>query len=105
MNIDFSQALVGLDGKELINDAKEVTRLGGVCAAALCAPGGEPVTPEENVRMWRLAMSVAKMVPSHVTAEEVVLMKKRLAAMYAPLVAGQAAVMLDQDILPTVKAA
>lgn len=94
MNIKFDRVLNNPISNTVIFDDGKPTTLGAACAAALVAPGPQQ-TPKENIAAYRLAMRVAAADVAEVDASEIVLMQEALARVYAPLIAGQAAWMLE----------
>jgi hypothetical protein len=96
MEILFNQAIVDLDGKELL-DNQQIVNLRKVAINALIAPTKESreLSGEEKLRRWELALRV-KDAPDPVvlSPEETTLIRKCIASAYATLVSGQAWKML-----------
>lgn len=106
MKIDFSRKLLTLDGKPIafeLNADGEVTEygtLGNIAKRALMAPrpDGTPANGMEALQLFSLAMRIHESEgPTEVTAEEITLIKSRIAEGFnAPLLAGQAWAMLEE---------
>lgn len=107
--IDFSVVLTDQDDK-LLNvcitpgiavdaDSKDCTEkrpmtLGFVASRALNA--GEPnMDLGESIRRGQLAINVAHSSGAELTVEEIALIKKRIAAVWSPIVTARAAAILD----------
>jgi hypothetical protein len=101
--IDFSTVIRDLDGAPVKMCADETpackagATIGMIAAGALLAPDDphSPQAPAEKVRCFTLALSVHKGGRIDVSAEDVVLIKGRIAAAYGPLIVGRAFEILD----------
>ncbi len=108
MKIDFSQTLKDLNGNNVILQADEkgnpllIATLGNVVNTALMAPNRKhheqgPMPGMEALKVFSLALRIHEAKePIDVTAEEVVLMKEKVAEFYnLPFIVGHAWNMLD----------
>lgn len=108
MRIDFTRPLRGLDNRPIAQEIHEdgslktPATLGSVAIQALMAPkvvAGEaqPASGEEALRAIGLGLVIADASgPVSITAEDVVYIKERIAAVYTtPLVVGRAWQMLE----------
>lgn len=109
MRINFDQNLVTLDGENLIEQVKIKTDDGkgkvenkdvllkNVCIGALLSERqDEKATGEQKLERFELARRIHKGGIAEVTAEEIVLIKTRIATSHVTLVVGQVYEMLEQ---------
>ena len=89
MKIDFSQKIVGPDGKELD------MHLGQVALAALNAPEKEPMSLDAAIRRGNLALKVAEGGAHEISPEDATLIRSLLPKVWAPVVVARAAKMLE----------
>src|SRR5271163_139064 len=87
--VDFSQVLIGADGKALPNGEKKLT-LGDVSGGALMALLDEDknATGQDKYKLFVLAQKV--MSNKDMTVEDITLIKTRIGKAYAPGVVGPA---------------
>lgn len=102
--IDFSKALKNLDGTDIVEAVieaglpKQVTiTLGRAAANALIQgyPEEANLPGADKVKRFELAMKVTGAAKLQLVAEDVVLIKERIAKGYGPLVVGRAWQLLD----------
>lgn len=98
MKIDFSKEILDLENNAVKSEAGEVVTLKSVSTTALLNPraGVEP-NADAAVKKFSLAMTIhGAKGPVDLKAEEVVLLKASIGAIYAPLVVGRAFELLDK---------
>lgn len=108
MRIDFTQIIHDLEDRPIAKEVHEdgslktPATLGSIAIQALMAPkvvGGEaqPASGEEALRAIGLGLTIRNAIePVSISAEDVVYIKERIAAVYtAPLVVGMAWRMLE----------
>lgn len=89
MKFDPTKPVTDLDGKD-ITEGDKVLTVAVVCQRALLAPPGAPVSGEENLRRFKLALRLHDATGLlELTAEEAALVKSQVAANFAPLVVGR----------------
>jgi len=74
--------------------AKRAVTLGMIAERALVS-GETGITPEDSLMRGQLGLSVLHSSGATLTAEEVALIKKRIAAIYGPLIVARAFPLLD----------
>lgn len=100
MKVDFSQSLVDLDGKALVEQtsSKPIT-LRALAVNALMASFEDEknLSGEEKVKRYETALLVhnSQDEPIEMTVEAVALIKRLIGRSYGPLLVGQAWKMLD----------
>lgn len=97
-HIDFTKELHGLDEKPILSsDGKTPFTLGEVCVNALelSSPEDKNITGVDKLKMYELAKKIYKNKDAVLTAEEVTLIKDRVAKYYATIVVGPAFEILD----------
>ena len=94
--LDFNQEIKDGEGQVIEVDKKPLT-LGRAAATALFAnlPGDDKASAEEKFKRGMLALKVRGGGDLAVTAEEIALMKKAVAAAYGPLIVARVWPMLD----------
>jgi hypothetical protein len=100
MKINFKQVLKDLDGNEIkirTGEKEEKTStLGLVSANALLAElQGENLSGVSKIKNYELAVIVYSAKDTDLTAEEIVLIKERIAKIYGALIVGQTSKMLE----------
>lgn len=104
MNVNLNQSILDLDDKPVpANDkTKEPLSLGEVCVVALLAQGtDETLSGEAKSRHLGMALLLKSSMKSDplgtvdLSAEEIVLLKNRIAKFYTTLVSGRAWMMLE----------
>lgn len=96
MKIDFSTALTGFNGENLVEaDGRKIT-LAMVCSTVLGSTlPDETPTGEEKLKRFALGMKVCKGGSYDITAEDRVLLKQLIGKTFSPLVVGSALSVLD----------
>jgi len=89
MKINFSQKIIGPDGKELD------LHLGQVALNALNAPEKEPLSLDAAIKRGNLGLMVADGGEHDVTPEEASLIRSLLPKIWSPVVVARAAKMLE----------
>lgn len=98
--VDFDQKIKALDGSQLTDqDGKPTDKfsLGFVAATSLVNsyPDEGNIAGEEKAKRYLLAVKVQKGIVNDLSAEDIALIKKMIAKNFAPLISGQAWLMLD----------
>ena len=95
MKRDLDQPLLDLDGE----DFEPPLTLGTVCyqATAGNTPFDSALQMDEKLKLYALAKKVHKGGEVELTAEDIALLKKRVAAGFGTMVTGRACEMLEQD--------
>jgi len=97
-HIDFTEALISLDGTAMkVDGGTEKLTLGTVAVNSLLATleGDKNLAGTEKVKRYELAKKVFHQSSVVLTAEEISLIKQRIADAYGPLVVGVAWHLLD----------
>lgn len=99
---DFTKVLRSFDGGEAVegvnkDDTPIKTTLGSVCRKALLSQvhGEQNGTWEDQFRRHMIADRIQNNPRCDLTAEEITLLKERIARIYGPLVTGQCVELLD----------
>lgn len=96
--IDFTQQIHGLDGKPINGgDGKTPMTLGEVSVNALQVGGQDDskLSGVEKLKMYELAKKIYNNKNATLTAEQITMIKDRIAKYYATIVVGPAFEMLD----------
>jgi len=99
MKIDFNVSLKDLRGKALVSETKELITLRMCAVNAVLALGenDHDMLGEEKVRRWKLAKLIYDGDKEiEISTEDIALVKKLIAKVYAPLVVGQAWEILER---------
>lgn len=90
MKIDFSKAIIGLDGEALTNQGKDHT-LGSVAVDALMLMvDGQKPSGKESFKRHRLATKIYDKSDVDLSIEEIALLKKLIGNVFGPAVVGPA---------------
>lgn len=90
MQINFDAVLRSLDGEALLDGEKKVTLAMVACNALLATlKGDEVLSANEKLELFRLAQKASKGGLADVDAEQVTLLKKRIASSYGALIVGR----------------
>lgn len=98
MKIDFSKPLLDMEDKPLSDNGRPVTLYSVSRTALFAAQKDGQMDIGKAEKCWELYSKLNLLVPVDLKAEEIVLLKERIAAIYlAPGITGQAAHMLNQE--------
>ena len=96
MKIDFDKQLVNFEGEPLKNEQEKPVTLRSICANALLAnevdSSGRPkeVSGEDKLKRYNLANKIhGSTAPVEIKSEDIVEIKRMLAANYSTLIVGQ----------------
>ncbi len=90
MKIDFSKAIVGLDGEVLTNKGED-HNLGSVAVDALMLTiSGDKLNGKESFKRHRLATKIYEKSNVDLSVEEIALLKKLIGNVFGPAVVGPA---------------
>lgn len=98
--IDFTQSLIGIDGKPLANQDPKAPplTLGDVAIVALTGQlQGDNLSPVDKYKLGELAHKVYGNKHAHLTAEEITTLKDRIGRGYAPAIVYPALNILDPN--------
>jgi hypothetical protein len=89
MHADLTKQVMQIDGKTPVEDGGKPLTLGAAAANALLAPE-KGISGDKQVERFLLATRIyGEALPVELKAEEVALIKARVAEIYGPLVTGQ----------------
>lgn len=98
MKINFSQQLYTIEGEAVVLEEETVLTLKYVCTQALLTAPKEEITGEESFLRYQLAQRInSDTQPVLISIEEVAKIRSLLSKTWAPLIAGQAWEMLDNQ--------
>ncbi len=99
MIIDFSTALIGLDGKQL-NDAGKDLKLSDVCCTALLATYASEQNLDGNIKLkrWKIAEKIFGKNEVDISVEEINTIKELIEKAYGPGVIGPVLKLLDPSV-------
>ncbi len=87
MKINLDTPLIGLDGKPLTNEGKEIIARDIITNALMNQPPGEQPNGEDSFKRYKLAESMlGKEVD--LTPEEIAMIKDRIGKQYTPIIVG-----------------
>ena len=99
--VDFTQTLVGIDGKPLNGDVKPALTLGDIAVTALHSTIEEDKTMSglDKFKMDELARKVYKSKVATLSVEDLAAIKARIGKIYGPLVIGATWRLLDPSLV------
>jgi hypothetical protein len=96
MKISLSTPITDLRGTPIRNGEIDLV-LSEVCITALLAPDQAEEPAEDKVKRYKLAVKCSNGKDPDFSAEDIVLLKKLVGKIYAPLVVGKAFEILDPE--------
>lgn len=106
MKRDFDKPVLALDGTPMRTkegDDAPIATMHDTIVQALLAPDSEskarsnPTSPDDKVKLFKLAMRLYKGGVQEVEADEITLIKQRVGMLYLPLTVGRVAEFLEKD--------
>ncbi|VFU07951.1 hypothetical protein [Methylocella tundrae] len=89
MKIDFSKSILGIDGAPLLDETKQELRLSVLSINSLLSPK-TPLSGEQNVKRFQLALRLNDASEVEITPEEAALIKTCATETFAsPLIVGR----------------
>ena len=99
--LDFTQTVLGIDGKPLNGDTKPALTLGDIAVTALHSTIEDDKTLSglDKFKMDELARKIYKSKAAMLSVEDVALIKTRIGKVYGPLVIGATWRLLDPSLI------
>ena len=99
--VDFTQVLMGIDGKPLNGDVKPALTLGDIAVTALHSTIEEDKTMSglDKFKMDELARKIYKSKAATLSVEDLATIKTRIGKVYGPLVIGPSWRLLDPSLV------
>lgn len=100
MTKDLDVPMLDMDGEQVTDRVKGVDRpatIKNFIVNSLALLNGEQISGEEKMIRYKLAMRLNEGGEQELTPEELVLIKKTVGTMYAPLIVGQVFTWADSD--------